>query len=519
MSSRRAFIFEIARLGGNAAAAMTAMNLLAPSTASAAFTLRARGGGTKVVILGAGVAGLCAAYELGKRGYDCTILEARNRPGGRVWTVRNGSTLTEIGGQTERATFSEGLYFNPGPARVPQHHVTIDYYRELGVAIEPFTILNENAYVFSRKERPQKVRAREVRYGVRSDLDELLAKAIAHDRLDDPMSPAEKKHVLQYLRDDGALNKAYGHARASGDGRFGYVRPPGAANDPGVERDPLNLKTLVDAFEWQLIFGDFSYDWQPAMFQPVGGIDALPRAFAARLPGIIRYNSVVTYIGKRPNGVRITYRQDGGPHRALDADYAICTIPLSVLRQVPGDWTPAMRHAIASIKYADTTKTGLEFKRRFWEEDDRIFGGISWTDQPIRQIWYPSTGYLSQRGVLTGMYTFEHEATKMGKLTPRERTQAALAYGAELHPQYGAEFSSSFSIAWQNVPHSQGGWASYTDAQRRNVFPILNRPDHNIYLAGEHMSYDGGWQAGALDSARRVVLAIDDHVLATRNPS
>src|SRR5580658_7689026 len=107
---------------------MLALDLLAPSKASA-FALDGQANGTSVVILGAGVAGLCAAYELGKAGYACTVLEARQRPGGRVWTIRGGDRVVEVDSE-QTAAFSDGHYLNPGPARVPQHHVTMDYYRE-----------------------------------------------------------------------------------------------------------------------------------------------------------------------------------------------------------------------------------------------------------------------------------------------------------------------------------------------------------------------------------------------------
>jgi monoamine oxidase len=141
MRTRREFVQAVAAHGGSAYAAMLALDLLAPAKASA-FALEGDGRGTKIVILGAGVAGLCAAYELGKLGYDCTILEARARPGGRAWTIRGGDKFVESDGIAQTATFADGLYHNPGPSRVPQHHVTMDYYRELGVAIELFG--NEN---------------------------------------------------------------------------------------------------------------------------------------------------------------------------------------------------------------------------------------------------------------------------------------------------------------------------------------------------------------------------------------
>jgi len=513
--SRRSFLRAVAARGGNAYGAMIALELLGTPRA-AAFALDGHGRGTHVAILGAGVAGLCAAYELRKRGYTCTILEARTRPGGRAWTVRNGTTETELGGAPQTAAFSEGLYWNPGPSRVPQQHITLDYYRELGVPMEVFTNVNENAYVYAGRGRPARVRMRDAAYGMRGHVDELLAKAVASDALDVAVTKDDRDKLLAYLRDDGGLDRSFS-LKAPRDGRLGYVVNPGGGNQPGTEHDPLGLTALIESGLSRETGFASEYDQQPAMFQPVGGIDALPHAFAARLPGTIAYGAQVQAIRKRGTGVRIAYRDARGAERALDADFAICTIPLSVLRSIPADFSPAMHAAIAAVPYADVTKIGLEFKRRFWEEDDRIFGGISWTDQPITQIWYPAWGYLGKRGILTGTYNFGPQALAMGKVAPAERLRAALEQGAKIHPQYPHEFVRAFAVAWQNIPHNHGGWATYTEALRKSAYPVLTRPDGPIYLAGEHISYLTGWQAGALESARLAVAAINARVQANAN--
>jgi monoamine oxidase len=512
--TRRSFVQAVAARGGRAYAAMLALDLLGPQRA-AAFAPGGHGAGTTVVILGAGVAGLCAAYELGKRGYSCTILEARSRPGGRAWTVRGGTTETEIGGVAQTAAFRPGLWFNPGPSRVPQHHVTIDYYRELGVPMEVFANINENAYVHSTTGRPSRVRLRDATYGLRGHIDELLAKAVATDALDVPLDKDDRDKLLAYLREDGGLT-AERVLKAPRDGRLGYLIDPGAGDQPGVERDPLGLAPLIESGFGRAVDFATELDQQPQMFQPVGGIDALPRAFAARLPGKIRYEAAVRAIRKHGAGVRIEYTDRGGAAHALDADFAICTIPLSVLREIPADWSPPMKAAIASVPYADVTKVGLEFKRRFWEEDDRIFGGISWTNQSITQIWYPSWGYLGARGILTGTYNFGKDAVALGKLAPAERIRAALDQGVKIHPQYRDEYVRAFAVAWQNIPHNRGGWGTYTAALRANAYPVLCRPDGPIYLAGEHVSYIPGWQAGALESARLAVTNITARVRAAR---
>ena len=164
----------------------------------------------------------------------------------------------------------------------------------------------------------------------------------------------------------------------------------------------------------------------------------------------------------------------------------------------------------------DVGKIALQFKRRFWEEDDRIYGGISWTDQNITQIFYPNYGYLgTSGGVVIGYYHFANDAAEVGRLSPVERQAHALAQGCKLHPQYEAEFQNSFSVAWQRIPYNLGGWAAWTEEGRAKYYPVLNEPDGPFYLAGEHLTYLGGWMAGAFESAKAVVTSLVERTAQT----
>jgi monoamine oxidase len=173
-----------------------------------------------------------------------------------------------------------------------------------------------------------------------------------------------------------------------------------------------------------------------------------------------------------------------------------------------------MQAAIKGVEYVPTGKMGLQFSRRFWEEDDQIFGGISRTNMDIAQIWYPSSGFLSSKGILVGYYNFAGEAFQLGNLSLAAREAHALKQGRKIHPQYDETFEASFSVSWHRVRYSLGGWAFYSQASRNNFYPILNEPDGPIYLAGEHLSYLTGWMAGALESAQQVVTTIHERVLS-----
>lgn len=511
---RRDFVARVAVAGGSAYSAMAALQMLAPErTDAATLDIEGSGHGTSVIILGAGVAGMCAAYELGKHGYNCHILEARARPGGRAWTIRRGTTSTEIGGSHQTSTFSNGLYWNPGPGRVSHNHVTMDYYRELKIAIQPFVNDNFNAYYYnSTMNGGLKVRSRQARFDMLGYTAELLAKAIAQDSLNAEMTKDDKDALLTYLRASGNLdpNMIY-----KGSGQAGYSAPPGACDAPGTPLDPLGLIPLIRSrFGMNEIFTS-SWDQQPTMFQPVGGMDMLPKAFAKHLRDRITYDTEVREIRRTQSGVRIVYRDKSGAEKMAEGQYCICTIPLSVLKKIPSDFSTRFKTAIGAIPYAQTIKIGLEFKRRFWEEDDRIYGGISNTNDDITQIWYPNYDFFSKNGILTAAYAFDKPAKRLGALSPHDRIEAALAQGGKIHGPFSDEFESGFSVAWHRVPYSEGGWGQYTRDTRKTYYATLCEGEGPFYLAGEHMSYLTGWQAGSLESARQVVTQLHTRVRAS----
>jgi monoamine oxidase len=506
--TRRQFIIRVAHLGGSAYGAMLALGLL-DTPPTRAFKPAGQVEGTRIVILGAGLAGLCAAYEMGKLGYDCHLLEARPRAGGRCWTVRRGTTETELGGEPQVAAFDEGLYFNPGPARIPHHHqTTLNYCKEFGLAVEVFTNVNEAAYYYNEASGPlarRKVRIREAKADMRGYVSELLAKSLRQDELDLPLTAADKEKLLDFLRAEGDLSPDLLYR---GSARRGYISPPGAGLQAGTPGDPHDLTALLEAGFGHYFNLDYTFDQQMTMLQIVGGTDQLAKAFEHQIGARIRYEAEVREIRQTTQGVAIVYADTAGQTQQIEADFCICTIPLAVLRDIPSDFSTKMQTAIRAIDYVPTGKMGLQFSRRFWEEDEQIFGGITRTTMNITQIWYPSWGYLTSKGILLGYYHFGNHALELGNLSPAAREARALAEGRKIHAQYNDTFEASFSVAWHKVKYNLGGWAFYAPGIREQYYPTLNQPDGAIYLAGEHLSYLNGWMAGALESAQQVVTAI-----------
>jgi monoamine oxidase len=462
----------------------------------------------KILILGAGLAGMTAAYELGKLGYDCTILEARNRAGGRIWTVRKGTEETEVGGEKQVCNFDNGLYLNGGAARIPHHHqISMHYCRELKVPLELFGNFNEGGFFYSEstgKLANQSVHTREIHADMRGYTCELLAKALDKESLDESLTKDDVEKLIEFLKAEGDLdsNKKY-----NGSERRGYKNRPGYGTKNGEISEKYNLKDIIESGFFHLAFanvGEYTYHQQPTMLQPVGGMESLSKALEKQVSQKIIFQAEVKEIRKMTAGVKVSYIKNGTTQE-VKADFCICTIPLPVLRKVQNDFSPDIQRAIDFVPYMSTGKIGLQFKRRFWEEDESIFGGITKTNMDITQIFYPSYGFLGEKGVLKGYYNFHDRAVKMGDLSLADRQKAALEQGGKIHPQYKTEFETAFSLAWHKIPFSMGGWADYSKAARQKYYPALIKPDGDIYFAGEHTTYLTAWMAGAFTSARAVV--------------
>jgi monoamine oxidase len=173
-----------------------------------------------------------------------------------------------------------------------------------------------------------------------------------------------------------------------------------------------------------------------------------------------------------------------------------------VLAQIPMNVGEAMAAAVAAVPYAAAIKAGLQFKRRFWEEDEHIYGGITYTDLPISNIGYPSTGFQSTgKGVLLGAYVWGMNAMQFTAMTPQERVRKVVDYGSQIHPQYTQEFDNGVAVAWHRAPFSMGCFGLWSSESRARHYDDLCQIDGRIALAGEHASYLGGWQEGAVTSA------------------
>jgi monoamine oxidase len=522
--SRRDLLSLIGAVSGSAAMyhAMTSMGFAADSGYKGPIKLDGDPKGASVLILGAGLAGMTAALELRKAGYKVQILEFNSRAGGRNWTLRGGDSFTELGGFKQSCEFEQGLYINPGPWRIPYHHrALLDYCKRLNVALEPFVQLNHNALLHSTRAfggSPQRIR--DIKADFQGQVSELLAKATQQGKLDEAVTKEDREILMQALRSWGALdtNYAYKANLISADFR-GYARNPGGGLGAApVAGEPIDLSEILKSRLWRYLQNFSFLSFQSTMFQPVGGMDMIGKAFVKEVGDLIRYDAKVTRIQQDNSGVTVTFTDSKTPTpQQAKADWCICTIPLSILSQLPIDVGSPMKAAIDAVPYSSAVKIGLQFKRRFWEEDEAIYGGISYTDLPIRQIAYPNTGFnRSGRGVLLGAYLFDGaNAYEFTAMPPAERIARAVEFGAVLHPQYLAEFENGVAVAWHRMPFTLGCAGDWTDQTRAEHYDNLCQIDGRIVLAGEHASYIPAWQEGAILSSLDAITRLHARVVKT----
>ena len=509
--TRRALLVGLGAAGGAGAmyAAMGVLGLApedqprdyAPPPRSD-FTLTGRAA-AKVLVLGAGVAGLTCAYELGKAGYECTVLDARDRIGGRSLTLRGGDRFAELTGEIQRVTYGEGQYFNAGPARIAQWMVTMDYCRELGVPLELFVNSNGATYIYNRGMSAP-TRARTARADMYGYIAELLAKATHAGALDRRLTPTDKERLLDFLTEFGDIGEKLTY---TGSDRRGYREDPGVGAGTVLGPVPTVSRVLGEKLGRALTV-DFSYEQAVPMFQPIGGMDAIVRALAKAVgDDRIETGTRATKIFNRPDGVEVTCQGPDGVS-VRTADYCVAALPPHLLVKIPGNLSASSLSALAAAKPYSASKIGLEYDRRWWESDDRIYGGSTYTSR----VWYPSSGFHGERGVIVGYYNTGDNSERYAALPHHERRNRAITQGKKIHGEkYRTGILSSASVSWTRQPHIEGAWVSWSGTAPQIT---LREPDGRVYFAGDWLTRLIAWQAGAFESARAVVTDLHKRVLA-----
>ena len=476
------------------------------------------GRGKHVVVLGAGIAGLTSAWELEQAGFLVTLLEARTRVGGRAWTVRDGDRIEMNGEETQAARFSDGVYFNAGPARIPSFHQgLLGYAKKFGVPLEVEVNSSRSAYVMA--DDGSKIRMRTAINDMRGRIAELLAKAIGKGSLDTELTAADRERLMPFLKAYGDLGT---DGRFTGTERSGFGTAPGAGVTFASPSTAMPLDQLLANQRLPMTLFEDNLYMQATMFEPVGGMDRIHAAMdnALRRPAL--RGAEVTRIRQRSGDVEVVYRDKAsGATETLVADYLICTIPFPVLAGIDTNFSPRLKTAIAGVVYDHSNKVAFE-SPRFWEKE-QIYGGISFVGGPTTLVWYPSAGLHSERGMLLGCYSSGPAAAEFEKRPIAEQIAFSRGVIDRLHPGHGADLVGGLAVNWHKIPYSLGPWPDWNAGSANGrqeghidtaAFRFLQAPEGRVYFASAALSQTPGWQEGGIQSARAQVLALARRVTA-----
>jgi monoamine oxidase len=446
---------------------------------------------SRVLVLGAGLSGLAAAYELSRAGHEVTVLEARTRVGGRVLTLREG--------------FADDLYAEAGATYVPDHHsYTMHYLQQLGVPIDP-VVLQGHSVVYLAGHRIRLHSGSPVTWPVELRTDERgldLTDLLYHYLGDAPANvgdPAAAGWPTEALAPYDAVSPtAFFRAQGASPGALSLLR---LAEDLYLQGDGSDSLSLLWALRY---LHDLAATRQLHLIR--GGSDRLPQAFAARLGSRIRLGAPVVRLEHTPDQVAVTYLDSGTP-RALAGDYLVCSIPFSVLRtlEVSPAFSPGKMRAIRELPYTSVTRVYLQVRRRFWEDQEET--GYATTDLPIMACGHLTTNQPGPRGILTS-YQAGPQARATATLSESDRLAVTLREMDRVFPGATSQYEWGTSYAWDLDPWARGAYSWVGPGQLTGLERHIRSPEGRVYFAGEHASPWPGWMQGALWSGARVAEAI-----------
>jgi len=438
-----------------------------------------------VTVVGAGLAGLSAAYELQRAGWQVTVLEARDRVGGRVYSLRH---------------FSNGLVAEGGGEFIEESHTRMLAYAEqfdlkLGRA-GTWQGQNEDWGAFDGKAGPL---SEERIWGTNLQEEvEKIWRALAElgELVPDPHQPQEARNAD--LIDKHSTAEWIHSLDVHPLGKQNFIQHIRSEYTCEPER-----QSLLDLARNAAMY--YSTIDRNANYRVVGGNDLIPRALAKTLPDV-RLHAPVTSISALPDEVRVTYKQ-GDSHYKISSAFAILAIPLTTARRI--EFNPplpdAHRRMVHELSYGAVTKVLIEYRKRFWNE--RSWNGRLVTDRPIVLTWHATSHVENQHGILT-IYTGGEAGAKLAALADDERIRLAAAEIEQIFPGSSDLIECTATVAWPNEPYTRGSYAAFAPGEVTAHWKTLFEPAGRLFFAGEHATPIQGFMEGAVESGQRAARTI-----------
>lgn len=481
-STRREFL----RRGALGAAVLPALRAQDPAP------LQPHGPKKRIIVIGAGLAGLSAAHDLTQAGHQVTIFEARDRPGGRVWTLRE--------------PFSEGLYAEAGAESFGDNHAYVHrYVKQFNLPVMPtYAAGNLRSLYFVQGHRFAGGTIKEWPVKLPEDEKRMTWAGLARKYVDpavkdigDPMAPGWPSRDVLEKYDRVSFAEMLARRGASPETinllKIGYsdVWDNGTAADSALcsLRDEAIGRNMKQQLRIQ------------------GGNDQLPKAFAGKLEGSIHYGAALVSIEQNDKRVTATVEQRGRRNK-VSGDYLICAIPFTVLRsvQVNPAFSGEKQNAIRELSYQSVSRVFVETRTRFWNAEG--LSGYAVTDLPVMTVWDCSAGEPGEHAILES-YISGAAARQIGSLADADRVKVALENMEKLFPGVREQYQRGTSVAWETDPWSRGAFAWFKTNQMSTLLPYVARPEGRVFFAGEHTSPWFGWMQGALQSGNRVAREVN----------
>lgn len=513
--SRRQFLANVAMAGGSLAVynSSLALDLISSTEKLETLQLKPAQGTQTIAILGGGIAGLAVAHELGNAGYQVVILEASHRVGGRNLTLRHGDFIDELG-NPNYCQFDDqpNLYMNAGPARIPGHHRRLLHYcKKFEVPLSIKANHNRLAYAHDSEAGPAAL-ARQEHYvsDARGFLAELAWKSLDPGAFDKPLTPEDMERLADFVAGYGDLDKS---GKYKGTYRAGATTDRMLTHGPKV--DPMPIDALLQHDYWHQGETQMEvFDWLSPLMEAKGGMDKIVDGFARNVKANIILKAQVQAIEVSDTGVNIVYQHDNTT-KTLQAEYCFNNIPANFLPGIPNNFSQSYNQVLASFRRQGLFKIGFQMKERFWEKDG-IYGGISYTNDRINQIWYPGHDIHQAKGIMLGAYIWNQENIEYFSALPlEERLAVAAKQGAAIHPNYESYIENGVSVAWNRMNNMMGCGTRIPRDKHEEYFPMAQAAENNRhFLIGDQVSFHPGWQEGALASAETALLQFNRIVKA-----
>jgi monoamine oxidase len=481
---RRTFL---AQTGQTLAATWTAAAAAGAESADAETRLPIPADSSRqVVVLGAGLAGLAAAYELKKSGYGVTVIEARTRPGGRVLTWRD--------------PFADGLYAEMGAEYVD---ATDEYdhrfCRELGLKVmtaklyDAIFVRGQRFKMASFKQNKEKLPYAGTEGGrlfgqEAAYLKRLLALIKDPETLPPEVLKLDNLSVVDLLLQEGAPEDIVA--------LYTFTQ----ATESTARPHEMSALHMVRSHR-----RSFSENTDEGRI--LGGNDQLPRALARALSGQILYNRPVRRIAHDEDGATVFF-EEGGALRSLRTPRLVMAIPFKVLRdlEVTPSFSAAKTKCIATLAYGHVMKIAMQYERRFWDEPESL-GQRVFTDTLLRRVYHFSIDQPGPRGILMS-FTSGADAEALGRLSEAERLRVALQEATRIWPEAPRHFEGGAVKYWNEDPWIRGSYSFEGVGQARDYLQIATAAEGRVHFAGEHTSIHRASMNGALESGLRAAAEV-----------